>query len=114
MKAVEKVCGQWNLVQNKLTVSDIQTWAIRQSGGRPKALKDIQKAARYHTDLPPALKTLRELRQIQKRLKPAQIAAFVALLDRKPLACRFKAIDALNTNVNYAVGEQPMRRKRKG
>ena len=74
-------------------------------GGRPKALKDIQKAARAHSA--DALKTLARIATDPKAPEAAQIAASTALLDRgfgKPL----QSIDALNTNVNYAVGEQPM------
>ena len=74
-------------------------------GGRPKALKDIQAAARKYCG--EAIQTLARIARDPEAPEAAQIAASTALLDRG-YGKALQTIDALNTNVNYAVGEQPM------
>ena len=65
-------------------------------GGRPKALKDVEAAAREHTDL--AIKTLARICGDAKAPEAAQIAAATTLLNRgygKP-----RQVVDLNTNVS--------------
>jgi hypothetical protein len=49
-------------------------------GGRPKALKNVEAAAREHTEL--AINTLAEVARDKQAPQSARVAASVAILDR--------------------------------
>jgi hypothetical protein len=74
-------------------------------GGRPKAVEEVRELARELTT--EAISILREIMRNTKAPPAARVSAANAILDRghgKPP----QTIDANNTNVNYAVSEQPM------
>jgi hypothetical protein len=74
-------------------------------GGRPKAVEEVQELARELTT--EAISILREIMRNTKAPPAARVSAANAILDRghgKPP----QTIDANNTNVNYAVSDQPM------
>jgi hypothetical protein len=74
-------------------------------GGRPRAVEEVQELAREHTT--EAISTLHEIMRNTKAPPAARVSAANAILDRghgKPP----QIIDATNTNVNYAVSDQPL------
>ena len=74
-------------------------------GGRPKAVEEVQELARELTT--EAISILREIMRNTKAPPAARVSAANAILDRghgKPP----QTIDANNTNVIYAVSDQPV------
>jgi hypothetical protein len=72
--------------------------------GRPKAVPEIQFLAQHYSEA--AIATLVGIMSDRKAPPAARVAASNAILDRghgKPP----QTIDATNTNVNYAVSDQP-------